>query len=195
MNSKAYFEISAKTYKRKQNSFPWNIIRYYELKKIEKILKGIKSERTLELGCGVGSLTSILLKKSHSRIDVGDFIQHMIDEIPENKKLRKNCIAIEKFNIKKDQYELIVSFGAFEFLGEGRKEILRYVSGLKKNGIMIIISPTQNFRGKIYQRFHDLDKSKVHILSCEELKADLEKINRTLSTHPILPFNTAMVIK
>ena len=56
-----YFSKVAVNYDKKSNSFPWNILREYERKKILSLVKDKKYSYALELGSGAGYYTKIFL--------------------------------------------------------------------------------------------------------------------------------------
>ena len=83
-----YFSKVAINYDKKSNSFPWDILRNYEKKKILSFIKYNKYEQILELGSGAGYYTNIFLRFA-KKIYAVDLSLSMLDKI-KSLKVSKN---------------------------------------------------------------------------------------------------------
>ena len=107
-----YFSKVAVNYDKKSNSFPWNILREYERKKILSLVKDKKYSYALELGSGAGYYTKIFLRFS-KKMYVVDLSLRMLDKIKSSKVI-KIVGDVERVKLKK-KFDLILCFGVLEF--------------------------------------------------------------------------------
>jgi 18S rRNA (guanine1575-N7)-methyltransferase len=109
--------------------------------KILDLIKVKKSEKILDVGCGVGYTLEVFQSQGY-KIDGIDLIQEMVD------KAKKNGFKVKQADmknlnkvIKKERYNLIISISALQWIKE--KEELQQVAKsffhvLKKNGRAVI---------------------------------------------------------
>jgi trans-aconitate methyltransferase len=181
-----YFNSKAKLYQKRQNSFPWSLVRKIELIQIKRNLKKIKLNKCLELGAGSGNLTNLLLSLNIDELQVIDFSQKMLDEILPDRRIQKFTSSVEAFIPPNEDYDLIIGFGVFEFIDSSELQIERYLKYLKEDGVFIIIGPHNDFFGKIYRLFHPLGKSHVKLL---EEYSEIIKTSKKVVIKRIFPFN------
>ena len=59
----SHFDANADLYKQNSLSFPWSIIRNKESKEVVNLLGNIKNKNILDVGCGTGYYSNLLIKK------------------------------------------------------------------------------------------------------------------------------------
>lgn len=100
-----------------------------------------KSQKVLEVGCGIGAFSKILKEKGYivSASDISSFI------INQAKKLQKNINFtvedIEQIRGKKNEYNLIFALEVLEHLNNPKQALSNLKSRLKKSGILVFSSP------------------------------------------------------
>jgi ubiquinone/menaquinone biosynthesis C-methylase UbiE len=108
-------------------------------------LKDFEFRDCLEVGCGPGTWTRLLLKKyPEARIDCLDISKEMIDQFKKNitEKKRVNTIVssfLDK-DFKKREYDFLFSSRAIEYIPNKKRVIDKFNSLLKAGGRGIIIS-------------------------------------------------------
>ena len=157
-----YFSKVAINYDKKSNSFPWDILRNYEKKKILSFIKYNKYEQILELGSGAGYYTNIFLRFA-KKIYAVDLSLSMLDKI-KSLKVIKIVGDVEKIKLKR-KFDLILCLGVLEF-NNNYDGILKNISihSHKKTNILIMM-PYNNLFSKFYSIFHKINKISLNIKS------------------------------
>ncbi len=103
-------------------------------------VKGKNIENILEIGCGTGHLTSVLIDKfKGARIKALDISPKMIGIA--KKKLKNNAVEFlcadgEEFSAE-EKFDLIISHACFQWFNNLDKALERYKGLLKKNGQVV----------------------------------------------------------
>ena len=142
--------------------------RFYQLKLIKKYLKGYLAE------VGPGNGTNLFYYKNEpSKIDLFEpSKKHYINL----KKKFKNCNKIKfynKFFSGKKKYDTILYLDVIEHIKEDKKEIMKALNLLKKNGNLIINVPAFSY---LYSNF-DKDVGHYRRYSKSDFKKKLEGLN------------------
>ena len=79
-----YFTNRAKHYQQSTKSLVWGWQRRRESQIVLNFLGDIVGKEVLELGCGAGFYTRLLIESGARHITAVDFSQTMIDQLPKN---------------------------------------------------------------------------------------------------------------
>jgi ubiquinone/menaquinone biosynthesis C-methylase UbiE len=106
-------------------------------------LENIKNKTGLEIGCGTGRDTELLLKKigSKGKLYAFDFSKEMLDIAKKKKKLKKaNIFAADGHYIpfKNNSFDFIFSFGGLNTFGN-LKKFFSELNRVSKNGARVVI--------------------------------------------------------
>lgn len=154
--------------------------RYYdvndlEVKNITELAKGVRNKKILDVGCGIGRLTSKLSKKDTKIIGIDinkEFISYC------SKKFRGIEFLVadaRKLPFAKDTFDIVL----YPWMGDLGKELPRALKEckrvLKKNGKFIVIEGlTESNYGRIIYRFSNTDE--ITSYYAKILKHQLQKI-------------------
>ena len=112
---------------------------------IKKIFKNYKPKKVLDIGCGTG----IFLDYFNDEFDSGIGIDGSIDMINfANKNHKRKNI---KYILGKDaplpfddnEFSLVLSMGTFEYVKDQKRHFEESIRVLKKNGILLLTTPTK----------------------------------------------------
>jgi len=131
-------------------------------KKIIQILlnKKLKSKHFLEIGAGTGKFTELLLKVSQN-IEALEPNKPMLHEFKKKFKIKVHNSKAEKFDFKKNTYDVIVFASCFHWIDF--KTIYHKIKrSLKLNGYLLIIYNTRDLK---YGKFIQNVEKKIKLLN------------------------------
>ena len=167
---RTYFDIKSSLYQKKSDSFPWSIIRKFEKKIILSLLGNTKNLSIVDVGSGSGFYTSIIYKNNPKELYAIDNSSKMLLHIKE-KQVVKILQNIETLKLHK-KFDKLICAGLLEFTSKPTIVMKNINKIAKKDAILILLYPKNNFLGKIYQKFHVSNKIKINLFT----KTDILKI-------------------
>tara|TARA_B100000963_G_scaffold187057_1_gene162765 strand:- start:53553 stop:54155 length:603 start_codon:yes stop_codon:yes gene_type:complete len=185
-----YFSKVAIDYDKKSNSFPWDILRKYEKKKILSLIKYKKYEHVLELGSGAGYYTNVFLRFA-KKIYTVDLSSSMLDKIM-SLKVIKIVEDVAKLNLRR-KFDLILCLGVLEF-NNSYDKILKniFIHSHKKTDILIMM-PYNNLFSKFYSKFHRINKINLNIKNEYYINNILNKWFIIKKEKKIFPFSKIFI--
>ena len=141
---------------------------------VEKIeaVTSLKNKSILDIGCGFGALSKILLKKgAHvTAVEVSDKkIQKAKDFLGNNiSKLKIKKVSGEKLPFKDESFDVIFLFDVIEHISHPAITIKECERLLKKGGILYVeFTP---YYSPIGHHLYDFSKLPIHMLPKEKIK-------------------------
>lgn len=151
---KSYFDKASGNYSECSARGLWRLVRNNEARIIINMLPEITDLTTaLDLGCGVGFYSDVLRQQGVRNITCVDFSEKMLNQIKNTKKYQKILANIEEFK-SNQKYDIVLCAGALEFTKNPQKVFENISSMLNKSGCFILLYPTQNYFGYLYQYYH-----------------------------------------
>jgi SAM-dependent methyltransferase len=147
-----YFDSVAAGYHTASQSPVWGIVRQREQRALLSLLGPVTSREVLELGCGAGYYTRLLLAEGATHIWAVDFSQPMLAQLPTS-----NVTAIHGDAATVDpgrSFNLIVSAGMLEFVPDPVAVLRNAALHANPSATLILLYPTSSVRGSAYRRFH-----------------------------------------
>jgi len=146
------------------------------LKRYNFACKFVKNQVVLDIACGIGYGSDILLRKGKAKKVFGaDISQEAIDYCNKNySKYGSNFQVVDATNIKfpENFFETVVSFETIEHINNYEKYLSEIHRVLKRKGTYLLSTPNKNFDKQLpIPSFH------VKEFSLDELKFYLEKHN------------------
>ena len=145
-------------------------------------------ENILEIGCGPGTWTKILL--SHcKKLAVVDISERMLETLADKYKgcdIELNCGDFNSDHIElKRKFNIIFSARAIEYMPDKYKMVMKCKSLLKKNGGLIIITKNPNW---IDKKIHNKNDKENFIHNHWISHKQLEKIFYAAGLHNVTTF-------
>ena len=188
---KKYFNNRAKCYQQSSRGLIWGWQRRRESQMVLNFLDDIVGREVLELGCGAGFYTRLLLESGARHVTAVDFSQTMIDQLPKN---QITAICADAMNVKfNHQFNKIISTGLLEFVSFPNDVLSNARELATDDGLMVCLVPPDNFAGKLYQQFHLSHGFKIHLFSQEAFSKMAYK-NGWEVTSKALVFPNALVM-
>ncbi|PIN77087.1 hypothetical protein COV15_03160 [Candidatus Woesearchaeota archaeon CG10_big_fil_rev_8_21_14_0_10_34_12] len=156
-------------------------------------LKDIKIKNFLEIGCGPGTWTKVLIKKyPNAKIDCVELSQQMINQFKKNvkdgKRVKTKIKSFLDFDTDK-KYDFIFSSRAIEYIPNKDKVIEKIWKFMEPGGKgMIITSPPHPFVLSIKKLLgKKIDKEHIDRISVTKMRELLEKEGfQNIEMYPIL---------
>ena len=155
-------------------------------------LKNIKAEKILEIGCGPGTWTKILLKKyPKANIECVELSSSMSEQFKKNIKNKRIKINVKSFLdfYTNKRYDFVFSSRAIEYIPNKKKIVDKIWKFMEKRGKGVIItSPPHPFLLSIKRAFgKKIDKEHIDRISTDKIKILLQnKGFVNLEFYPIL---------
>lgn len=145
---------------------------------ITHIIKDFPKSKILELGCGTGHWTEILLKKGHEVI-AGDISKAMLD-IAKSKNLKAEILEINSENIpfNNNSFDVVVSITMLEFV-ENQTKVIEEIKRVLKPGGWFILGSLNSLSAIGQNSANDPTFKDAKFLSEAELIEKLSIIGKT----------------
>ena len=187
----SHFDANAELYKQNSLSFPWSIIRNKESKEVVDLLGNIKNKNILDVGCGAGYYSRLLIKKNAKKVYALDGSKKMLKNINTKGIIKINQNA-ENFKIK-NKFDRVVCAGLLEFVDSAEKVLINIKKYSKKNCKLVILCPNDNFLAKLYKIYHLKNNIRIKLFSTHKIENILnnsgwkvKKIKRIIFSNIIL---------
>jgi SAM-dependent methyltransferase len=156
-------------------------------------LKDIDFKSCLEVGCGPGTWTKLLIKKyPKAKFSCLDISKEMIRQFKENIKAENVEAIVDNFlehDFKKKKFDFIFCSRAIEYIPNKPKVIEKFASLLKKNGKCIVVTSPPHPRVLAIKRAFGkkIDKEHTKRISVDSMHRLLKKNGfKNIEFYPIL---------
>jgi len=149
---KRYFTQRANRYHCDSTSVVWGWQRRREARAVAGLLGDINGLDVLDLGCGAGYYTRLLLDLGATHVTAVDFSPAMLEQLPQE---NVTGISSDAATVGTDRrFPAIVSAGLLEFTADPAAVLSNARALAKEGGRMVCLVPPDNFAGFLYRRFH-----------------------------------------
>jgi 2-polyprenyl-3-methyl-5-hydroxy-6-metoxy-1,4-benzoquinol methylase len=144
----------------------------YRIKFTLNLLKisGEKPLRILDLGCGVGTYSKVLVKEGHRVLSV-DTSKEALLHSKANGIANLGLISATSLPFKENTFDRILFLDVFEHLREPRKALKEIYRVLSPEGLLILSTSYPSFAGKY---LYSMDPTHQKLYSVQEVKELLE---------------------
>jgi SAM-dependent methyltransferase len=184
----AYFSNVANSYQAASGRALWRKVREREAKAVVQTIGDIAGRDALELGCGAGYYTRLLIERGARHVCAVDLSSQMLDQLPAGPvtALQGDASTIDPGR----RFSVLLSAGMLEFVPDPLA-VLRHAGTLAcPDGAFTILYPTDTVMGRIYRRFHRRNGLSIALfdhLSMERLATEAGW--RLVSTIPAGPYS------
>lgn len=147
-----YFDRVAGDYQQASSNPLWGRLRLREQRALLRLVGDIGGADVLELGCGAGFYTRLILAAGASHVVACDFSERMLAELPKERvtPLLGDAATVDPGR----RFRHLVSAGMLEFVPDPAA-VLRNAARFAEHGAgFTILYPTRNLLGRLYKRFH-----------------------------------------
>jgi trans-aconitate methyltransferase len=148
----AYFTDVAASYNAASKGRVWGLVRRREAAKLLESLGDFRGSDVLELGCGAGYYTRLLLQHGARHVHAVDLSARMIEQLPRDgvTPLVGDATTIDPGR----PFKVLVSAGMMEFVPDPRATFVNAARYAEPGAVFAILYPTDTWLGRAYQRFH-----------------------------------------
>jgi cyclopropane fatty-acyl-phospholipid synthase-like methyltransferase len=168
-----YFDDQAGKYLESSDKGFWAFLRKKEKEAVLHSLEPFAGMRCIDLGCGAGYYTQLLLSYSPSVIVGVDRSFTMLNHLKDKDILRAQAdiqtVAFQK------SFDRVLCAGALEFLINIEPFLENAKAFLAKDGLMTILLPKRGIWGFFYKFFHWSHSVPIQLFSYRELENKLNK--------------------
>jgi 2-polyprenyl-3-methyl-5-hydroxy-6-metoxy-1,4-benzoquinol methylase len=163
-----YFSSVAPRYEALGRTWPWSSIRKHEARAVRRALGDIHGSNALDLGCGSGYYTRILLEMGARHVTAVDLSGAMLRNLPMTEVTPVQASA-DAFS-SDITFDVICSAGLIEFI-ENPSSLLENARRLvSTNGRLVLLGPRRSILGAVYRRFHRHHNIKISLFTERELR-------------------------
>jgi SAM-dependent methyltransferase len=184
----SHFDNVAKGYEKASISFPWIISRSIERFFVKKALKECDLTNVLEMGCGSGFYSRVLLENGAKNLTVIDCAKNMLEQIriPSINKIHSDFDSF-KTDCK---FSTIISIGSLEFCKNPELIIKKYLEYLSVDGCFLFMIPRPSILGNLYKRHHEFINLPIRLLSEELIKKSITPSHTVIYKMSVPPFSS-----
>lgn len=168
-----YFDYQAGKYLENSNKGIWAFLRKKEKDAVLKALEPFAGMRCIDLGCGAGYYTHLLLSYSPSLMVGVDRSLPMLTHLYHKDILRAQA-DIQTVAFKKP-FDRVLCAGALEFLDSIDPFLENAKTFLAQNGLLTILLPKRGILGFFYKFYHLSHSVPIHLFSYRKLENKLNK--------------------
>ena len=149
----AYFSGQASAYDENPRRPLWSWLRRREAHAVMSMLGDVQGVNALDLGCGAGFYSRLLLTHDAANVTAVDNCPDMISALPEDARLTPiNCDAGELPAV--GPFDRIVSAGLLEFVEVPETVVAAARRTIAADGVLVLLLPMRNLAGHVYARWH-----------------------------------------
>lgn len=183
-----YFSNVASAYQTASDKVLWRMVREREARAVLQSIGDVAGRDVLELGCGAGFYTRLLLERGARHVHAVDLSRQMLDQLPAGAVTawQGDATTIDPGR----QFPVLLSAGMLEFVPDPAAVLLHAANLACPDGAFTILYPTDTLLGRAYRRFHRRHELSITLFdkrSVEQLAAQTGW--RLVSTVPAGPYS------
>lgn len=161
------FEGYADLYQERSHAWPWRWIRSWEACAVESMLGPLKGVSALDLGCGAGYYTQLLLNHGVGKITAVDFSAAMVAKLP---KKGVTGIVADAVSLRlPETFSLIISAGLLEFVPDPLGVMLTARHHANERTVFVLLAPSCGPLARCYRTFHRMNGLNIRLFSPVDL--------------------------
>jgi SAM-dependent methyltransferase len=166
----SYFSGVAARYHQASTSALWRRVRDREALAIQRMLGDVSGLEAVDLGCGAGFYTRLLLAAGARHVVAVDLSQPMLDQLPAHgvTAVRGDATTVDLGRT----FQVLVAAGMLEFVPDASAAFRNAAKLAGPGGRLIILFPTDTLLGRAYRRFHRRNGLSIRLFS----SADIERL-------------------
>lgn len=148
----SYFSAVASQYQHASNMRAWGYLRRRESNALMDLLGPVTGKDVLELGCGAGYYTRLLLSSGAKSVVAVDLSAAMLEQLP---KQQVQPIQADAAQVDPGRtFDLMLSAGMLEFVEDPRAALSNAARHANEGARLAILFPLNNVLGRGYRKFH-----------------------------------------
>jgi ubiquinone/menaquinone biosynthesis C-methylase UbiE len=149
---RSYFDEVAGGYQTASKGAVWGILRRREERALMRMAGQVAGRDVLELGCGAGYYTRVLLAAGARHVWAVDLSERMLAQLPQQgvTPLLADATAVEPGR----KFDLLLSAGMLEFVPDPVAALHNAARLANSGARLAILYPTASLLGRAYRRFH-----------------------------------------
>ena len=165
-----YFDRVAAGYHQASSNPIWGRVRLREQRALLHMVGDIKGTDVLELGCGAGFYTRLLLAEGARHVVACDFSERMLAELPKDgvTPLHGDAAVVDPGR----RFHHLVSAGMLEFVPDAGAVLKNAARFAEPGASLVILYPIRSLLGGLYQRFHRRNGMDIRLFD----RADLARM-------------------
>jgi 2-polyprenyl-3-methyl-5-hydroxy-6-metoxy-1,4-benzoquinol methylase len=127
-------------------------MRTREVRAVQELMGDIKGHDLLDLGCGAGYYTRLLLGKGASHVTAVDFSDRMVAQLPTE---YTTGVVADATNVQFNRtFSRIICAGLLEFVDDPAAVLSNALGLISPGGHLVCLIPPNNWASRIYRLFH-----------------------------------------
>ncbi|MCL2389475.1 MAG: class I SAM-dependent methyltransferase [Elusimicrobia bacterium] len=158
------------------NFFLLAAVKKSEKKAMRSLLKNIEGHDVLEVGCGTGFYTELLLKMNAAKIFALDISSEMLKQLPSSDKITPVCANAENFNLDR-KFDVLMNSGATEFVKEPIKVFQTLRAHSNTNAILYLHIANKSITCRLLKFYYGLRGISFNLFSDKMIQEYAKKAN------------------
>ena len=191
---RAHFGARAAGYHEDSQRQLWGWLRRREAAAVEALLGGIAGHEVLELGCGAGFYTRLLLAGGAAKVVAVDITPEMLAALPAE---RVDPVLGDAATIQVGRrFSRLLSAGVLEFVPDPLAVLTNARRHAEEGATMVLLAPIATLVGRLYQAYHRGHGFPIHLFQPDALDSMVAAAGwRVLARRRVPPFTTVMALQ
>lgn len=197
MNSRIldYFNNNASLYMIRSSKGLWQYLRNLEVRAVKKLLKHCNIQHVLDLGCGTGYYSQLMLELGSSKVMCLDWSKQMVNQLPGDSRIQRMHANAETQSFKQE-YSLVICAGVLEFVSDPPAVLKNAKSAIDPNGHILLLVPRRSIGALFYYIFHRFNGFSINIFSRKKLDDLICSLNlKMVEAVTVFPFTKVCILK
>lgn len=186
----AFFDKRASVYNCASSRFPWSLQRKRESKIVSGFIGDISGLSALDLGCGAGFYSRLLLSCGAKEVTAVDMSQAMIEHL--NSERITGIVGNSETITLSKRFDLVVCAGMMEFTKDPERVFVNARKHVNK-GQMVMLMPRAGCMGMLYRIYHKLHGLNIRLFDLGQVKVLAEKSGwKLVGSRKVFPFTLVL---
>ncbi len=165
---KTYFDKVASGYQTASKGGLWVRVREQEQRSLMDMLGSVSGHDVLELGCGAGFYTRLLLAEQARHVWAVDLSERMLAELPKDgvTPVQGDAAAVDLGRT----FDLMLSAGMLEFVPDPVAALRNAARHAAPGAVLAILHPTSGVTGQAYRWFHRRHGLEIRLFDADMIR-------------------------
>ena len=191
---RAHFGARAAGYQAASERWPWDRLRESEAAVVGAVLGDLTGCEVLELGCGAGFYTRMMLARGAASVVAVDITPEMLEALPRERVLP---VLGDAATIRIGRrFQRLLSAGVLEFVREPVTVLRNARAHAADGATMVVLAPNKSRLGRLYGLYHRCHGVPIHLFPPSGVAALAQTTGwRVTASRPAPPLSTVLLLE
>lgn len=191
-----YFSARAADYHADSLRWPWSWLRRRESAAVRELIGDVRNRHGLDLGCGAGFYTRLMLDRGAASVCAVDLTSAMIERLPRSHNVTGVVANAASVDLEQ-RFDRIIVGGMLEFTPDPEAVLSNARRLSTEDAVLVVLTPDNRMAARAYEAFHRQHGIPVRLFCVEDLRRIAGNCGwRVVQTQHVWPFtNVARLLR